>query len=159
MSTPLLPITNMNSPARGGVTWPSTYGGALSASLIAYAEQHHDFAHWLREVVSKLPQLEKKIFIPDMPENIQMLVPADTNLAMQRTEWLIQNRETDLLASWVTDKPGENPKMIVVGVVVVAIPGITMGKFRRRKESMKFMLQEKKVSDTFSMRKNYTGQP
>lgn len=118
------------------------YGEAMAMSLLQYAQKDQEFAKKLRWIVAGLdtPGSDRAA---EIVSGIEVLLPEDTDSALRRAEWLVQAIEennipggetaAELLSSWTYKKTWESPQQIVVGVVQVAIPGITLGRIKRRK--------------------------
>ena len=134
------------------------YSELLLRSLILYAEKNATFEFMFRVLLrEKLPQREKMEFLsPELTHHAELfdvegealiLEPKDTPSAIRRARWLLarldeeclpgSTRTRTILIEWTEQQhraPNENPKQIVVGIIVVAIPGITMGKFHLKKK-------------------------
>ena len=77
-------------------------------------------------------------------------MPHNDETATLKSNWLLERIRDNsitgsysalaILKSWSNAKVYESPKAIVVGVVVVAIPGITMGRFSKR-QSMAIIIR------------------
>lgn len=117
------------------------YAEALAASLVHYARLDQPFARQLAGLVSPL-HLYQMVSLPRFPQELEILMPADGDTAERRAAWLVDrilagdlpgaaNAARILLTVSQIDPRGE-PKLVVVGVFAVAIPGITLGRFRRR---------------------------
>lgn len=82
--------------------------------------------------------------LPRQALGIETLLPQSRDDALRRLLWLSDQinsenipgfaKAAELLGNWEKIRIIENPKQIVVGVVVVAIPGITLGRFRKFKK-------------------------
>jgi hypothetical protein len=142
---------------------PLYYSELLVRSLILYAEENSIFASLFTPLVetqvarlqklypSKAGEASSHFAFPaglfDIEGAAALIMPDDVHNALRRTEWLLARlneeclpgsaRTVALFMAWANRaremRPKESPKQIVVGVVVVAIPGITMGKFHRKK--------------------------
>ena len=132
------------------------YSEVLAESLILYAKEDPLFARELKSKISTLPLFqsdENLLSLPYIIQDFDLLRPADATLAHRRAEWLIEGinqntlpgafRARQILVTWNRDSSMISviPKQIVVGIIVVAIPGITMGKFKRR-VSIKIVIRE-----------------
>lgn len=126
---------------------------AHAKGLISFAHKNAVFARHLAQAIASIPG-QKEYFAPhDDPNALdeKILAPKDLTDAIYRAQWLSKKlseerfpgstEATALLSNWMKDDPAESPKLLVVGVIVVAIPGITMGKFHRRK-SMAVVIRE-----------------
>lgn len=105
------------------------------AALALYAQQDLEFADWVRGV---LPAggVRTTSFI-DVDRGVVTL-PETRAMAQRRVHWLIEQNEHAALAAlqaYIVDKPQEQPKQIVIGLVGTSIPGLTIGrpKFRALK--------------------------
>lgn len=147
------------------------YSEALALSLIVYAQAHHEFSLYLDKLIEqKLPiKLTTSTF--SFPINLEILWPIDITTAKQRAFWLIKNiaenhlpgstKATALLAAAQQQKL--TPRNLIVGIVGVAIPGITLGLIKRRPVTMTvvvrsdmvgkpaFLLAEKIISASFNI--------
>jgi len=120
------------------VSEPLFYAEAMALSLLKYAEKDSDFAKTLNDLISSnLNFFGAPVEIRD---GIEILMPQDTDTATGRAHWLMQAiKEDDIpearsagatLTAWSKNRTWESPKQIVVGVIQVAIPGITLGRFK-----------------------------
>jgi hypothetical protein len=119
------------------------YSVSIASSLIAYAEKNKLFqdqlVHMLHSMPIVLPTYAEFPFIDDY-SRYSLLEPKSIRSAELRAQWLMMRiADRDLpgstqaalmLIDYIKDKPYENPKQLVVGFVRVAIPGITLGRFK-----------------------------
>jgi len=114
---------------------------ALCLSLLLYAEKDRLFSEELKNTV--------RIFLKDeYPKgggfdyddlNPLILMPKDRSSAVKRAWWLIDSEFQEakgMLSAFARDEFLERPqeRQLVVGVVRIAIPGITLGRLKIRKE-------------------------
>jgi len=128
----------------------ANYLDTVALSLILFARFDLDFANELRNAVglrlgaaSKLPQ-EHAAKAEQLAELARMILPADREAALKRTDWLFRRIGESVLAApilktWKEEEFDPFPKQIVVGIIRVAIPGVTLGRFRRKKKAMIIM--------------------
>src|SRR3989338_5144592 len=128
---------------------PLEYKEALAYSLFLYAKKDHRFAKTLKQLVRTLPlfrQSSAEITIepPSIEMELNILVPPDTTSALRRAQWLLERlnegdlreslRATRLLSAWGRVKEKEDPKAIVIGMIVGVIPPVGMGHIKRKKK-------------------------
>lgn len=140
---------------------PLSYGEALTLSLIEYAEAHKKFAEVLRGLVFHLPRNVDRGVGAYRERDVRILVPEDADDALRRATWLLPrieeertpeyNRAAAILVDWAGTRREEEPKQIVVGVVQVAIPGITLGKIKRRRKVLLFVRPDVAERKDFEM--------
>lgn len=136
-----------NSPDTVRARWPHAYRELLAASLCLYAERDSYFGNKLSILTRNLPRQHLQNKTARIPESAAIFMPTSAEAAERRALWLIQ-QDAEIFHSFIIDRPALNPKLIVVGLMVVAIPGITMGKLRRRKESMTFIIREDAAAES-----------
>ncbi|MDP3963990.1 MAG: hypothetical protein Q8Q39_05875 [bacterium] len=142
---------------------PMPYGVALASSLITYAQQHAVFANMLARMIRrhapKHPQTSEPVMsVGIQPDATSLLAPTDHINALQRAEWLLEaitheriggTREARrLFDQWLEHSGSSYSPMhhLVVGVVVVAVPGITMGRLRVRRERAMAVLMRRDLA-------------
>jgi len=118
-----------------------TYGKALAISLMAYAKTDEKISSECRRLFSSFLPSSISAY-PNIGECIKILVPENSESAMKRARWLFrmveekklpESREVAMvLGAWARGESWEEPRQLVIGVVGVAIPGITLGKIKRR---------------------------
>lgn len=117
-----------------------SYAKSLALSLILYAKHDEIFRRSFGKIAASfLPRERSKVFYE--VSGIQVLLPRDRALALRRASWLekrLQERSlpefqetAEMLGNWEQIRIIEQPKSIVVGFIQVAIPGITLGRFKR----------------------------
>lgn len=137
-----------NSDGQTGIQIKISYAETLAASLVLYAQTNKEFAPELKKIIdgmggqNKTDQagMEARIF----PHALIVLMPSGIDNAVRRAEWLSymleanpaqDNKNTaSILHAWAEEEAKEEPKQLVVGVVVVAIPGVTMGKLKIKRK-------------------------
>jgi hypothetical protein len=114
----------------------------LASSLVVYSAIDVHFADEFKRMIkaSKVKRVRGKT--KKISRLSLILAPPDTLCAYQRAEWLIKLLEKEktrknepalsLLFDFVNDDPAIVPKNLIVGVAATSIPGITLGKIRRR---------------------------
>jgi peptidyl-tRNA hydrolase len=117
------------------------YSEALAMSLIIQAKKDKIFARELYEIVKKLTKVKKAIEKKSERRAV-VLMPLNREYAMRRVNWLIpkiKNNEltgseeaVQLLSSWAEIHEYSSPKQVVVGIVGLAIPGITLGIIKKK---------------------------
>lgn len=126
------------------------YAETLAWSLVLYAQISIDFKLGLLELIRKAGLKNSGAPI-ELPAGARALIPEDDLSALRKAEWLLTMlREKNIpgylqaaeLLSMFAEKEWESPKQIVVGVIVVAIPGITMGKFFLKKKKMALIMRK-----------------
>lgn len=142
---------------------PILYAQTIAESLIAYADRNEAFAkHFellIRKFFSVYEEDKVQVIVPIFPkEKIDIIMPEDEQSAIRRSEWFLARvREKEIagaleaeqvMKEWVRDREWESPKQIVVGFVVVAIPGITMGKFSKKRSRMSVLIRNDVVQGT-----------
>ena len=116
-----------------------SYGESIANSLILYSIFDRKFLGKLKERVINLPDKINKKRLTNIREESAILLPLNYKAALRRTDWLISkinhhsNPETALastiLKNWSREQTLVDPKQLIVGIIQVAIPGITLGKF------------------------------
>jgi len=117
---------------------PLSYAEAMALSLLKYSEKDSNFAKTLNDLISShLNFFGAPVKIRD---GIEILVPKDADTALKRAHWLMQAiKEDDILeaasagatlTAWSKSRTWESPKQLVVGMIQVAIPGVTLGRFK-----------------------------
>ncbi|MBI2023570.1 hypothetical protein HYT01_03350 [Candidatus Giovannonibacteria bacterium] len=131
---------------------PLQHSEILALSLIFYAEKNVDFKETLKALILSRPMhftSGEKIGAA-LKGDMNILMPGDAHLALRRAEWLINELEEgkmsgsenarDMLLSYASAVPETSEfqpapiKNLVVGVIRIAIPGITMGRWKMKKE-------------------------
>lgn len=122
------------------VSEPLSYGETMAIALCRYGDMDTNFANTLNILISDLPSISGFDASIEVRNGIEILVPKDTDTATRRAEWLIQAiRESSIpeaqragatFSAWAKNRTWENPKQLVVGMIQVAIPGITLGRFK-----------------------------
>jgi hypothetical protein len=127
---------------------PIPYELALAASLVLFARSHSGFAQHLKELVFPFraplyreSQNDKEIYIDP---RIGILTLANEESAAGRALWLSKRLLSEnspehittarFLSQWADDQVYESPKQLVVGFIVVAVPGFTLGKYRIKRK-------------------------
>ncbi len=120
-----------------------SYQAALAASLIEYAAGDPEFACELAALAlsfedDRRPKQAKE----RPPQHCRGLKLADYESAARRAAWLTDRLEREagvagreavaLLKGWARDYLASAPESLVVGIVGLAIPGITLGLIKRR---------------------------
>jgi len=149
--SPLLPFPF--PPSDGVMLAPDAipYGAALAASLLRYAGQDPLFAAQLAQLTATLPEPLDDVPPGPVATNTSVLMPQDDAHAINRMLWLLQrlNQEalpgghiaSDMLAAWARAQRAEEPRQLVVGVMKIAIPGITLGRLTRKVEAMSVLVR------------------
>ncbi|RJR31574.1 hypothetical protein C4569_01285 [Candidatus Parcubacteria bacterium] len=120
------------------------YSETLAASLILFAKKNKKFCRHFRQQIKQInPRILFEVPIK-MEENICLLVPEFEKFAYARADWLLNSLvknnlpgsfyALNMLYSWGKHENFEVPKQIVVGVLALAIPGITLGRFTKRRK-------------------------
>lgn len=119
---------------------PFWYSEALALSLLQYAKGNPHFASVLADMAKALPLPINLAPELDISKPVNLLLPIDEAYAVERAEWLIpqllENKlagaasASRLLTTWANDPASR--RQLIVGVVGVAIPGITLGYISRR---------------------------
>gem|GEM_PF-2215772 len=134
------------------------YGETLAASLIAYAARDAAFAAHLsarlRSALTPRADASRDTYeSPRAGDAFRLLVPDDSEAAARRLEWLVGRLEDgtlpgadaaiDVLATWLRAEAARDPapQRIVVGVVVVAVPGVTLGRFKMKRAAMTIIVR------------------
>lgn len=128
---------------------PVWYAESLTKSLVLFAQSNKEFARELKRTILDLRfiGIGNRVKID---KEIGILMPISFDDAMRRSRWLIQGisngslpgakNAANVLTSWVSDCPIETPKQLVVGVLAIAIPGVTLGLFPKSKR-MSFVIR------------------
>lgn len=132
-----LPLgTRVNAPT-------GSYAMTVAASLLHYAQANAGFASQLWQLIVTLPGVpfDGAIHRPD-PTAARLILPQQLEAAQRRASWLIEQLDGDrlegatearqLLQQWAAHHPQADPSPLVVGMMAVAIPGITLGRISRR---------------------------
>lgn len=121
----------------------NTFLASLSASLILNAQNNPVFRSQLSTIFNGLrgPCSGKTDYHRYLDnKKLRLLSPLNLNTALEQAKWIKNELEhqtdaqaLELLESWINDQPFEAPKQVVVGALAIAIPGITLGQFPKRK--------------------------
>jgi peptidyl-tRNA hydrolase len=134
----------------------STYTTTVAKSLVYYAAKDPNFAEFLKE---KAKQIKNKALILDNLEiesfkDTEVISPTDTDMACQKANWLIENINKNKFAdltgaatvfkTWADKIPNDDnqPKLIVVGIKIGVIPGLTFGRFKKKKKLINVVIRE-----------------
>lgn len=135
--------------------WHLTYGEALAALFVHMAQKKQKISARLLELAQTLPAATQLPHgIPFISEHdLKLITPADECALLRKIEWFQQRIQEKslpgfeeaaiLIKSWAyrhTREP-EQKRQLVVGVITIAIPGITMGRLRR-KEPMSIIMEQ-----------------
>ena len=128
------------------------YSEALALSLVSHAKKDKEFAHYLKSAVSRNLRSSSPVQRIRIQRNIAALALPDSDAATRRANWLIgqvKERATPgafeaekILAAFAQGAPEEYPKQVplTVGMLRIIIPGITMGRFKK-KETMTIIIE------------------
>jgi len=130
----------------------SLYGSTVAVSLILYAARNDEFAYFLKKILRQtdISGTAPETLNPEIFKNGKVVLPSTLDIAKRKTRWALENRETTLLLKkWADDIPKEDekPKIIVVGIKVGRIPGLTFGRFKKRKSLMRIMVRKDVSAD------------
>jgi hypothetical protein len=144
-----------------------TYDEALAISLVRFARYSSDFADILADKIEKAPFFPHAPEIND--ENLLKIALADTDLifphdetsAETRANWLIayltesdksrRSSARSALKSWTEEYLNsrnasalsrEEPKAIVIGIMVGIIPGVTLGRIKKLQRMIVIIKEE-----------------
>ncbi len=114
-----------------------SYLESLGVALIEYTVLNPEFGEELRKLCSQIRygyqgrELRESLYS-------SWLLPANLEVALQRTVWLINQinedkvlgaRDTaERLLEWERNYPHKSPKQLIVGLAATSIPGLTLGK-------------------------------
>lgn len=125
---------------------PLSYKEALARSLILYARADREFSLTLQQMVRKFAQFREGEFSepPALERRVKLLLPADRESAIKRARWLSARihegdlyetlRAREVLSRWGKAKDRENPKAIVIGMILGVVPPIGAGHIKRKKK-------------------------
>ena len=138
------------------------YAEVVTASLIHTATSNSYVATVLANITQQIPQAQNaqtEIQPPIITErDLSLISPRDEYVAMRKAEWLMAQiiektipgyaEAVRLITRWQeehessgdAEKP-EFKRQLIVGVITVAIPGITMGRFKN-KEPMAIIMRD-----------------
>ena len=118
------------------------YWENMAIGLINYAGRSKIFAAILHELAVKI-NISSVANSESTQKPVSLFEPVDLTTATSRATWVVKCLEEELpgtvfarnrLARWAGDKSFELPHMVIIGIVGVAIPGITLGLIKRRME-------------------------
>lgn len=123
------------------------YGEALAISLLLYSDKDPNFSKKLQRVILKITDSYGEVESEhEFSSSIDILIPKNAQLALRRSEWLVERieekslpgyaRAASILTQWAKDKPLEEPKSLIIGFIGLAIPFIDLGKARKNKDPM-----------------------
>ncbi len=133
------------------------YSEVLSMSLLLYAQKDKNFAQVLKNMIHNIPRVKEICPPKDFKESAVILLPGYRDIALRRAEWLVEsitNRKISgyeeaisILSSWAKDETIESPKQVIIGLVGLAIPGVTLGIISK-KISMAFIINHKLINNS-----------
>lgn len=139
-----------------------SYAEAQAWSLIAYAGFDKVFAKKFKKIIKDNFPKKKIKMNSSLNENSYLLMPESGSSALDRAKWLAEQVKKrslikaedaeDLLVCWGYSKEQEIPMQIIIGVVGLAIPGITLGKVSRRR-SLNIIVSDRTVNLDYNLTK------
>lgn len=137
-----------------------SYKEAIGISLMEYANMNLDFKDVLFNALgSAKGNLEHAIKYKNISA-IKALMPRDTEDAVLRMNWLLAAlyndrseealRASNTLLAWKKEQEenSPDPKQLVVGVIQVAIPGVTLGRIKRKKRKAMILIDKNIYADS-----------
>jgi len=113
-------------------------------ALLAYADQHKEFADWLLAHIPDYTTAGAQT--EDYQTVVPSLIPQSDEAAQRRTQWLLNEvalapqaeREHvyATLAKWSHARPYEKPKAVVLGITIGVLPVGLFGEVKRKHEPM-----------------------
>lgn len=153
-------------PNGSAVSQPLQYGEALADALICYAQSNERFAHTLLKLLKRLPSSHQAYARLEAREGIQILIPSDVRAAARRAEWLISRivensipgaqQALAMLTAYAAEKPAEDSKQLIIGIVGFAIPGITLGYWDKKERMLIIVRQDLSDNATFDVSRSVT---
>lgn len=126
------------------------YGETVALSLVSLAEQNKQFASHLRRLIANAWPLPESENVPydAAPVQLDYIAPVNNDIAGRRAEWLITNMAKQeivgcapaMLRAWARGEGA--PKMLIVGVVGLAIPGLTLGLIKKKVNPMNCVISD-----------------
>lgn len=122
------------------------YSMTMALGLLKYAKENEVFAAELKQMIDLLPLMGEEKFDLDIDAEVaslNLMAPGDRDTALRRAQWLvyrIMENESFTGAAEASAVLNEGillhakiePKPVIIGVVGVAIPGITLGLIKKR---------------------------
>jgi len=120
-----------------------SYPEAIARSLVQYAQTDKDFAIRFWQLLAGLNKIKAELINEYEHVDVSIISPDCEYSSWKRAEWLLErirkyeNEETEaalkILSAWAESWSETNEKQVVIGIVGVAIPGITLGLVKRRR--------------------------
>jgi len=110
-----------------------SYEETLAWSLVRYAKGSSLFYKDLQKLISPRLSHEPLLLSQKIQTRLSVLKPSSKETAMRRALWLKEKEAAQDVFATLFDEPFASPKQIVIGIAVGIIPGVTLGKFPRRK--------------------------
>lgn len=126
------------------------YAVSLASSVLLYAQINLKFAANLKEKIKILPIMYKDIICPEIEAETMILFPESEETAEKRVDWLInqlaeksimQSEEAAMLLQSWANSSANLQRQVIIGIVGLAIPGVTLGRISRRK-TMSVVIRE-----------------
>jgi hypothetical protein len=145
-----LPVASHSVDTEQTVQMQIPYGVTLAGSLIRYADMAPEFTEHLLRFAATLPPARQEVPVLTAPD-AELVLPTSTEHAIVRMLWLMLRltsdslpgaaQATDMLAAWAHEQQQPDRRQLIVGVVKVAIPGITLGRLSRKADAMSVLLR------------------
>jgi len=153
-------------PNGSAISQPLQYGEALADALLCYARNNERFAHTLLKLLKRLPSSNQAYPPLAAREGIQILIPSEAHAATRRAEWLISRivensipgaqKALAMLTAYAAEKPAEDSKQLIIGIVGFAIPGITLGYWDKKERMLIIVRRDLADNATFDVSRSVT---
>ncbi|PLX22207.1 hypothetical protein C0584_00430 [Candidatus Parcubacteria bacterium] len=121
------------------------YLSNLSSAIVLAAKEDKTLAKYISEkFLGRDFKFSKNV---KAGEYAYVLMPSSTDMAIRKFDWLLELENEEALApliSWSKSYEDEQAKNLVVGIVGMAIPGVTLGIIKKR-FTMNFLIKKSSV--------------